>query len=67
MLRTAQRGASGGHIVVPMNCGQDLFDVIDIDCPQAGLDGARRRVVETMRVWVPRESRYTLTIELEAV
>jgi len=67
VLREAQRSASGGHIVVPMNCGQDLFDVIAIDCPRAGLDGARRRVAETMRLWVPRESRYTLTIGLEAV
>ena len=67
VLREAQRGATGGHIVVPMNCGQDLFDVIDIDCPRAGLDGARRRVASTTRLWITQESRYTLTIGLEAV
>ncbi len=67
VLREAQRSAAGGHIVVPMNCGQDLFDFIDIDSPQAGMDGAKRRVVSTMRLWIPKESRYTLTIGLEAV
>jgi len=67
VLIEAQRSATGGHIVVPMNCGQDLFDVIDIDCPQAGMDGAKRRVISATRLWIPQESRYTLTIGLEAV
>ena len=67
VLREAQRRATGGHIVVPMNCGQDLFDVIDIDSPQAGLNGAKRRVVSTTRLWMPKEPRYTITIGLEAV
>lgn len=67
MIRKAEREATGGHIVVPMNCGQDLFDVVDIDSPQAGLDGAKRRVVSLARLWIPKQSKYTLTLGLEAV
>jgi hypothetical protein len=41
-----QEIASGtGEIVVPVNCGQELYDVITITDDSAGLTDARRRVV----------------------
>jgi hypothetical protein len=30
---------------VPVNCGQQLYDVIDITDDRAGLSGAKRRVM----------------------
>ena len=34
-----------GEIRVPVNCGQELYDVIDISDPRAGLAAAKRRVM----------------------
>jgi hypothetical protein len=41
-----QEIASGtGEIVVPVNCGQELYDVISITDESAGLTAAQRRVI----------------------
>lgn len=34
----------GGLLEAPVNCGLELYDVIGISDPAAGLNGARRRV-----------------------
>ena len=34
-----------GEITVPVNCGQELHDVVEITDARAGLASARRRVV----------------------
>ncbi|MGQ9573496.1 MAG: hypothetical protein ACUVV3_10025, partial [Dehalococcoidia bacterium] len=44
-MRREEMASSGGQIVVPLNCGQELYDVISITDPPAGLADARRRVV----------------------
>ena len=44
-LRRAQTRAEGGEVAVPVNCGQELFDVVDITDSRAGLAAAKRRVV----------------------
>ena len=68
VMREADIEGLNGTILVPMNCGQDLFDVIAITSPQAGLSASKRRVLSLDRLWRPtkKESRYTLSIGLGA-
>lgn len=66
ILRGADIEGLSGQIVVPMNCGQDLFDVIDIISPQAGLDASKRRVLALNHKWIPSRANYTLIIGLGA-
>lgn len=44
-LRRAASGATAAEITVPVNCGQELYDVIEVTDPLAGPLGARRRVI----------------------
>jgi hypothetical protein len=44
ILRESVLGAMSGEIVVPVNCGQELYDVIEVTDAGAGLSAARRRV-----------------------
>jgi len=44
-LREAEIGSAGGSVLVPPNCGQQLYDVIDITDVRAGLDAAKKRVL----------------------
>jgi len=43
-LRHQEIGSQGGEITIPPNCGQELYDVIDITDGRAGLSSAKRRV-----------------------
>lgn len=45
LQRKADLGGEGGEIVVPVNCGQELYDVVAITDAAAGLSAARRRVM----------------------
>jgi hypothetical protein len=44
-MRHQEIASSGGEIVVPLNCGQELYDVITITDESAGLTDAGRRVI----------------------
>jgi hypothetical protein len=44
-MRHQEIASSSGEIVVPVNCGQELYDVITITDKLAGLTDARRRVI----------------------
>lgn len=44
-LRRQSLAHDGGEIVVPANCGQELYDVVDISDERAGLTGAKRRLL----------------------
>jgi len=66
MLRKAEIFAPLGHITVPMNCGQDLFDVIKVTSPQAGLSAALRRVIGITRHYLPAKGIYICRLELGA-
>jgi hypothetical protein len=50
--------AGGGCIRVPVNCGQQLYDVIEVTERGAGLAGARRRVMEIEMTYIPRRRIY---------
>jgi len=45
LLRKAALAATDGEITVPVNCGQELYDVIEVTDAGAGLSAARRRVL----------------------
>jgi hypothetical protein len=44
-LRHLAMASQGGFLVAPPNCGQELYDVVAITDPSAGLSSANRRVV----------------------
>jgi hypothetical protein len=45
VLRQAALEAMSGEISVPVNCGQELYDLVEVTDPGAGLTAARRRVL----------------------
>jgi hypothetical protein len=45
VLRQAALEAMSGEINVPVNCAQELYDVVEVTDPGAGLGAARRRVL----------------------
>lgn len=44
MLRRALRGTVTGEITAPVNCALELWDVIEVTDPLAGLSAAKRRI-----------------------
>ena len=44
IVRRLEREAFSGEITVPVNCGQEIYDVVEITDPRTGLSAARRRV-----------------------
>ncbi len=45
LLRHEAISASGGEISAPVNCGQELYDVVEVTDARAGLSAAKRRVL----------------------
>ena len=67
-LREEQMAARGGEIVVPVNCGQDLYDVIEITDERVGLTSVKRRVMGiTLRYSTVKEARYEQSLSLGGV
>ena len=48
----------GGAIRVPVHCGQQLYDVIDITDSRAGLNAAKKRVLGIKLVYDTRKGIY---------
>jgi hypothetical protein len=44
MLRKAAMASLDGEIMVPVNCGQELYDVVAVTDARAGLSDAPRRI-----------------------
>jgi hypothetical protein len=44
LLRHEEMGVTDGEVLVPVNCGQELYDVVEVTDTRAGLSAARRRV-----------------------
>ena len=57
-LRHAEIEATSGAIRIPPNCGQQLYDVIDITDPRAGLSGTKKRVVGITLTYSPLRGEY---------
>jgi hypothetical protein len=66
-LREAEIGSAGGVIRVPVNCGQQLYDVIDITDAQAGLSEEKSRIVAIMLDYLPERGEYEERMSLGAV
>jgi hypothetical protein len=45
LLRKAAMGAVSGSIAVPVNCGQQLYDVIEVTDARVGMEAAPKRVL----------------------
>jgi len=67
LLRHAAIESEDGYIVVPLNCGQELYDVIDISDALAGLTAAKRRVLSLHHTYDTQKGLYTLKIGLGGV
>ncbi|MGD9115613.1 MAG: hypothetical protein PVJ61_00305 [Dehalococcoidia bacterium] len=67
ILREAEMAAAGGAILVPVNCGQQIYDVIDISDSRAGLSAAKRRVTGLTLVYNSRRGQYRQKLELGGV
>lgn len=66
-LRRQEFAAMDGEIVVPVNCGQELYDVIDITDSRAGLQGEKRRVLRLTLRYSAEEGRYEQRLGLGGV
>lgn len=58
LLRKAEIASTNGLIRVPANCGQQLFDVIDITDSRAGLDEEKRRILSIVLSYHPERAEY---------
>jgi len=66
-LRQAEIESDGGTIRVPVNCGQQLYDVIDITDSRAGLSGEKKRVLGLVLIYNPHRGEYEERLSLGAV
>jgi hypothetical protein len=66
-LRQAEIEAVGGMMLVPVNCGQQLFDVIAVTDGRAGLTAVKKRVLGIVLVYHPPRGEYFQRLELGGV
>jgi hypothetical protein len=66
-LRHAEIAADSGTIRIPPNCGQQLYDVIDLSDARVGLNGEKRRVLGLTLVYSPLRGEYEARLSLGAV
>jgi hypothetical protein len=66
-LRKVAMAAISGAILIPVNCGQQLYDVIDITDSRAGLAAAKRRVNGLTLVYSPQRGEYRQRLLLGGV
>jgi hypothetical protein len=66
-LRRQEMAAIDDEILVPVNCGQELYDVVEVTDNRAGLFGERRRVMGMRLLYSAREGRYEQRLRLGGV
>ncbi len=66
-LREAEIESVDGMLQVPVNCGQQLYDIIDITDVLAGLNEEKRRVVAMTLLYRPERGEYEQRLSLGAV
>ena len=66
-LREAEIESAGGNILVPINCGQQLYDVVDITDSRAGLSVEKKRVSGLTLTYQPAKGEYQHRLTLGAV
>jgi hypothetical protein len=66
-LREAEIESASGTIRIPVNCGQQLYDVIDITDSRAGLSAEKKRVLGLTLLHNPHRGEYEQRLSLGAV
>ncbi len=66
-LREAEIESAAGAIRVPVNCGQQPYDVIGITDRRAGLEAEKRRITGLVLVYNPRRGDYEQQLSLGRV
>ena len=66
-LRQVEIESVNGSILTPVNCGQQLYDVVDITDSRAGLEAAKRRVSGLTLVYSPSGGEYQQRLLLGGV
>ncbi|MFC2001802.1 hypothetical protein ACFLUZ_04785 [Chloroflexota bacterium] len=66
-LRGAEIESASGSILIPVNCGQQLYDVIDITDSRAGLTSEKKRILGLVLVYNPHRAEYSQRLWLGAV
>jgi len=66
-LRNAESEAQDGMISVPVNCGQQLYDVIEITDKRAGLIEEKKRIVGVRLIHNSRKGEYRQDLVLGAL
>ncbi|MBI3930627.1 MAG: hypothetical protein HY325_01240 [Chloroflexi bacterium] len=66
-LRGAEIESAGDTLLVPVNCGQQLYDVIDITDARAGLSADKKRVLGLILIHNPHRGQYEQRLSLGAV
>ena len=66
-LRQSEIESDSGIIRIPVNCGQQLYDVIDVTDARAGLSAEKKRVLGLTLVYNPRRGEYEERLLLGAV
>jgi hypothetical protein len=66
-LREAQRNAQSGFILVPVNCGQQLYDVVDVTDARAGLDSVKKQICGITLVYHRLKGEYRQRLTLGSV
>jgi hypothetical protein len=66
-LRGVEVGSVNGSILIPVNCGQQLYDVVDLTDSRAGLDAAKRRVLGLTLIYNPKGGEYRQRLLLGGV
>jgi len=66
-LRQSEIESTAGVIRVPVNCGQQLYDVVDITDSRAGLSVEKKRVLGLSLIYNPRRGEYEQRLLLGAV
>ena len=67
LLRKSEIEAVDGWILVPVNCGQQLYDVITVTDVKAGFDGENKRVLGMSLIYRSEQGEYTQRLRLGAL
>jgi len=66
-LRQAEIESVSGMITIPVNCGQQLYDVIDITDSRSGIDAEKKRVLGLLLIYNPQRGEYRQRLQLGSV
>jgi hypothetical protein len=66
-LRRVSIRESENRLVVPMNCGQEIYDVVEVTDPVLGYDARKRRVLALQARFRRAPARYELALTLGAL